>query len=99
MYQQLCNDFGSILSPRQCGFHKGPSAQHCLIVMLEKFKESRVREGNDLSNAFACINHNLLITKITYSNFFLFKKPDAKCYNKYNSYSNESEIMYGVPQV
>ena len=41
MYQQLYEHFNSILPPKQCGFRKGYSAQHCLLVMLEKFKESR----------------------------------------------------------
>ena len=41
MYQQLHEHFNSILSPKQCGFRKGYSAQHCLMVMLEKFNESR----------------------------------------------------------
>ena len=39
--------FDSILSPKQCGFCKGHSAQNCLIVTLEKFKESR-DEGKNL---------------------------------------------------
>ena len=30
----------NILSKFQCGFRKGTSAQHCLIVMLEKWKKS-----------------------------------------------------------
>ena len=30
MYQQLYEHFDSILSPKQCGFPKGYSAQHCL---------------------------------------------------------------------
>ena len=40
MYQQLHEHFNSILSPKQCGFRKGYSAQHYLMVILEKFKES-----------------------------------------------------------
>ena len=32
-------------SPSQWGFYKGYSMQHCLLLMLEKFKES-VDKGN-----------------------------------------------------
>ena len=45
IYNQLYDYFGDILSPSQCGFHKGHNTQHCLLVMLEKFKES-VDKGN-----------------------------------------------------
>ena len=41
VYQQLYEHFNLILSPKQSGFPNGYSAQHCLRVMLEKFKESR----------------------------------------------------------
>ena len=41
MCQQLYEHFNSMLSPEQCGFRKGYSAQHCLMVTLENFKESR----------------------------------------------------------
>ena len=41
IYQQLYEHFNSILSQKQCGFRKGYSAQHYLMVMLEKLKESR----------------------------------------------------------
>ena len=37
---QLYNAFDDILSISQCGFRGGYSTQHCLIVMLEKFKKS-----------------------------------------------------------
>ena len=52
--------FDSILSPKQCGFCKGHSAQNCLIVTLEQFKESRDRGEEfgalftDLSKGFNC---------------------------------------------
>ena len=57
---------------RQCGFRKGYSAQHCLMVMLEKFKESRDKGEEfgafftDLSKAFDYRDHNLLITKLSW---------------------------------
>ena len=62
MYRQLYEHFNSILSPKQCGLRKGYSAQHCLMVMLENFKESRDKGEEfgaffiELSKAFDCID-------------------------------------------
>ena len=36
MYNLLYDYFDNILFPSQCGFRKGYSAQHCLLVMIEK---------------------------------------------------------------
>ena len=66
MYNQLCSYFDNIISRNQCGFRKGHSAQQCLLVMIEKFKES-IDQGHQfgalltyLSKAFDCIDHKLL---------------------------------------
>ena len=73
MYNQLYDYFVNILFPSQCGFRKGYSAQHCLLVMIEKFKEA-IDRGNefgalltDLSKAFDCMNHPFLIAKFLLS--------------------------------
>ena len=70
--------FDDMLSPIQCGFRKGFSMQHCLLVMLEKLKES-VDKGNefgtlltDILKAFDCIDHHkLLIEKLFWCEFHL----------------------------
>ena len=53
----------NFLSKYQCRFRKGFNAQHCLVSMLEKLKESVDSDGafgalmTDLSKAFYCLHH------------------------------------------
>ena len=68
---QLATYFGDKLSKFQCGFRKGYSAQLCLIVLLETWNQA-LDNGNsagallsDLSKAFDCLNHNLMIAKLS----------------------------------
>ena len=52
------NNFGNIWSKYQCGYRKGYNAQHCLIALIEKWKQSVDNGGAfgalmiDLSKAF-----------------------------------------------
>ena len=68
--KQLSELFESILSKFQCGFRKGHGAQHCLLMMLEIWKEatdnSKAFEAllTDLSKASDCLSHDLLIAKL-----------------------------------
>ena len=57
------------MSKFQCGF-KGYSTQHCLLLMLEKWKlnednnETFGARSADLSKAFDCLSQNLLIAEL-----------------------------------
>ena len=70
MNNQLSTYFQKILSKFQCGFRKDFSTQHCLLLMLEKWKhvvDNKKVFGallTDLSKAFDCICHDLLIAKL-----------------------------------
>ena len=67
LYSQIDAYFNEILSPLQCGFRKFHSAQHCLLVLLEKWKialDSKQKAGiilTDLSKAFDCIRYDMFI--------------------------------------
>ena len=70
MQNQIYPYLNKIFSKYQCGFRKGFSAQHCLIAMIEKWRQSLDSGGQaaavltDLSKAFDCIDHELLIAKL-----------------------------------
>ena len=112
MNKQLSIYFEVILSKFQCGFRKGFSTQHCLLLMLEKWK--RAVDNNkvfgalltDLSEAFDCISHDLLIAKL---NAYGLSLSTLKLVHSYlqnrkqrtkigSSYSLWEKIVSGVPQ-
>ena len=102
----------NIFSKYQCGFRKGFSTQHALLVMLEKLKITRDRKGfcadvlTDLSKAFDCICHDLFIAKL---NAYGLEWNALKLVYDYlnnrsqktkvgSSISTYLDIFYGVPQ-
>ena len=91
---------------------KGYSAQHCLLVMIEKFKEAIDGEDkfgallSDFSKTFDCINHQLLIVKIdsygvsSMSTKIIFSYLSNRIQRTKikNSFNKRSNILHGVPQ-
>ena len=101
-----------LLSKYQCGFRRGFGAQNCLLAMLEKWKSS-VDKGKsfgalltDLSKAFDCLSHELIIAKLnaygfslSALNLVLSYLTERKQRTKINqAYSSWEEILFGVPQ-
>ena len=82
------------------------------MVMLEKFKESRDKGEQfgafftDLSKAFDCIDHNQLITKLSWYGvtpkslklIFSYLSNRTQGIRINNNYSRKSDIKYGVPK-
>ena len=70
LFNQLNYYFDPLLSKYQCRFRKGSSAQNCLLFMIEKLKKCLDNQGStgilltDLSKAFKCLDHDLLIAKL-----------------------------------
>ena len=94
------------------GFHKNHNTQHCLLKILEKWKEV-LDKGNfvyaifmDLSKAFNTLNHDLLITKLeayglSSNSFRYICSYLSQCLQRTgvnNSFSLWKDIIAGVPQ-
>lgn len=112
LYKQIEAFFQPIFNKQQCGFRRGFSTQQCLIAMIEKCKKSLDNKGSyaalltDLSKAFDCINHDLLIAKL---HAYGFDKDALRLIHSYltgrkqrvkinNSFSTLLDILFGVPQ-
>ena len=96
----------------QCGFRKGFSTHHALLVMIEKIKTTRDNKEfyaailTDLSKAFDCICHDIFIAKL---NAYVFHRNALKLIYDYlsdrsrkthvgSSFSAYLDIIYGSPQ-
>ena len=63
MYKKMSDYFGNLFSKFRCRFFQGISALHCLLAMIEKWKNSADKGKTfgaiitDLSKAFDCLSH------------------------------------------
>ena len=112
MYNQIIIYIDKFLSPYLFGFRKGHNTEQCLILLIEEWKKALDEQKKvgailtDLSKAFDCLNHNLLLAKLDAYGF------DISALNLINSYlknrnqrtrvnaelSEWKQLKFGVPQ-
>ena len=89
MYNQHSVFFDKIFSKYQCGFRKGCKVPHCLINLLEKWRQSRAKDLD-----FGALLTDLSSVRLIYD-YLMNRKQRTKIGN---NYSPCSEIRYRVPQ-
>ena len=112
MFRQITSYIDTIISPYLCGFRKGYSPQHALLRLKDNLNKSLDKNEMvglvmmDLSKAFDCIPHDLLIAKM---HAYGFDKSSLKLVYSYlkgrqqrvkinAEYSSWKDILSGVPQ-
>ena len=111
-FKQITTYISNLLSPYLCGFGKGYSAQHILLRLTNKMNKCLDKKEcvglfmMDLSKAFDCIPHELMIAKL---HAYSFGKKSLKLVYSYlkgrnqrvrinTEYSSWKQILSGVPQ-
>ncbi len=112
MFEQIVGYSESFLFQYLCGFREGYNTQQALVRFLEKCKSVLDKKGfagailMDLSKAFDCINHELLIAKLS---AYGFSRSALKLIHSYlnerqqrvkvnGSFSTSKQTFLGVPQ-
>jgi len=112
MYDQIYAYVDQFISPYLFGYRKNHSTEQCLTIMIETWKKAldlKNKTGavlTDLSKAFDCLNHTLLIAKLDAYGFdksalsfiydYLKERKQRTKIN--NSYSSWEDVLFGVPQ-
>ena len=105
----------NLLSCRQFGFRSGTSTDQILLQLVNKIRHLLTLEQSkfvtlaalDIKKAFDCVNHNLLVNKLTHN--FNFSQSSASFIENYLTnrsqtmkvngiLSTKREILTGVPQ-
>ena len=111
-FKQITTYISNLLSPYLCGFRKGYNAQHVLLKLKNKMNKCLDKKECvglfmiDLSKAFDCIPHELMIAKL---HAYGFGKKSLKLVYSYlkgknqrvridTEYSSWKQILSGVPQ-
>ena len=112
MFKQLSTFIEIKISQYLCGFRKGYNTQHALMKLFDKLNKNidkGIKVGifmMDLSKAFDCISHNLLIGKL---HAYGLDKPSLKLIYSYlkgrkqkvkinSDFSTWKDVINGVPQ-
>ena len=112
MNEQISEYASSFLSPYMFGYRKGHSTEQCVMVMIEMWKKALDEKNvagavlTDLSKAFDCLPHDLLVAKLyaygfekSACNFVFDYLTERKQRTKVDGeYSNYRTPKYGVPQ-
>ena len=112
MYEPIFSYIEKFLSPYLFGYRRGYSTQQCILIMTEMWKkaldEKKVAGAilTDLSKAFDCLSHDLLIAKLEAYGFeksalkfiYDYLKDRKQRTNVNGSYSSWKELICGVPQ-
>ena len=112
MYIQISSYIDKYLSPHLCGFWKEYNTQHCLALMIDRWQkaiDNKYIAGallTDLSKAFDCLNHDLLIAKIhaygfdklSFHHIYSYLSGRKQRTKVNSSFSKWINILIGVPQ-
>ena len=112
LFEQIEKFSEKILSSKLCGFRKGHSTQHALLNLLKNWQKTLDKSGvlrtvlMDLSKACDCLQHDLLIAKLSAYGFedsatSLISDYLSKRYQRVkigSVFSSYLEILRGVPQ-